>query len=83
MELASTTNIFRASAQATNARSLFSVCHGALVEPLLVKLTCNAVGLCLAEQIIEPGQLVTQEWDWKVDAVAVGDGSLLTSEDTQ
>ncbi|KAK4499248.1 hypothetical protein PRZ48_009761 [Zasmidium cellare] len=41
------------------------------------------VGLCLAEQVIEPGQLVMQEWDWKVDAVAVGDGSLLTSEDTQ
>ncbi|KAF2171617.1 hypothetical protein M409DRAFT_17854 [Zasmidium cellare ATCC 36951] len=41
------------------------------------------VGLCLAEQIIGPGQLIMQEWDWKVDAVAVGDGSLLTSEDTQ
>ena len=35
-----------------------------------------AVGLCLAEQLLEPGQIVMQEHDWKVDAVAVGDGSL-------
>ncbi|KAF7198420.1 5-formyltetrahydrofolate cyclo-ligase [Pseudocercospora fuligena] len=36
------------------------------------------VGLCLAEQILPTGKLVMQEWDWKVDAVACGDGTLLT-----
>lgn len=37
------------------------------------------VGLCLREQVMPEGQiLATEEWDWKVDAVAVGDGSLLT-----
>ncbi|CAK4031997.1 Hypothetical predicted protein [Lecanosticta acicola] len=43
----------------------------------------HLVGLCLAEQICPSGQLVMQDWDWKVDAVAVGDGSLLTSENIQ
>ncbi|KAK3678285.1 hypothetical protein LTR78_001580 [Recurvomyces mirabilis] len=37
------------------------------------------VGLCLAEQILPPGEIMMQEWDWRVDAVAVGDGRLLTS----
>lgn len=37
------------------------------------------VGLGLAEQVLLPDQeLATEEWDWKVDAVAVGDGNLLT-----
>jgi 5-formyltetrahydrofolate cyclo-ligase len=36
------------------------------------------VGLCLAEQILgSKHNIPTAEWDWKVDAVAVGDGSLL------
>lgn len=34
------------------------------------------VGLCLAEQLLDPGQIVMQEHDWRVDAVAAGDGSL-------
>ncbi|KAK4554501.1 hypothetical protein LTR86_008355 [Recurvomyces mirabilis] len=37
------------------------------------------VGLCLTEQILPVGEILMQEWDWKVDAVAVGDGRLLTS----
>lgn len=38
----------------------------------------SQVGLCLAEQILEQEHKIpTAEWDWKVDAVAVGDGSLL------
>ncbi|TKA81785.1 hypothetical protein B0A55_02156 [Friedmanniomyces simplex] len=37
------------------------------------------VGLCLAEQILPKGQIMMQEWDWKVDAIAVGDGRLLAS----
>jgi 5-formyltetrahydrofolate cyclo-ligase len=38
------------------------------------------VGLCLAEQVLPPEEsLVMQDWDWKVDAVAVGDGRLLTA----
>ncbi|KAF2864533.1 5-formyltetrahydrofolate cyclo-ligase [Piedraia hortae CBS 480.64] len=36
------------------------------------------LGLCLTEQILPIGQMVMQPWDWKVDAVAVGDGRLLT-----
>lgn len=43
-----------------------------------------AVGLCLAEQVLPVGQtLVTEVWDWKVDAVAVADGSWLTFEHSQ
>ncbi|EMC93269.1 hypothetical protein BAUCODRAFT_26586 [Baudoinia panamericana UAMH 10762] len=38
------------------------------------------VGLCLAEQIQPNGRIVMEEWDWSVDAVAVGDGRLLTSK---
>lgn len=40
-------------------------------------------GLCLAEQIVPEGKLATEPWDWRVDAVAVGDGTLLTSDDIQ
>jgi hypothetical protein len=40
------------------------------------------VGLCLAEQMLPLGQQIpTTEDDWIVDAVAVGDGRLLTLED--
>ncbi|KAK0260270.1 hypothetical protein LTR91_012116 [Friedmanniomyces endolithicus] len=39
------------------------------------------VGLCLAEQVLPNGQILMQEWDWKVDAIAVGDGRPLTSKD--
>lgn len=39
------------------------------------------VGLCLGEQLLQPGQIKMQGWDWKVDAVAVGDGRLLTFEE--
>ncbi|KAK5127796.1 hypothetical protein LTR85_004912 [Meristemomyces frigidus] len=39
------------------------------------------VGLCLAEQVLPPGRILMQEWDWEVDAVAVGDGRLLTLKD--
>jgi len=38
------------------------------------------VGLCLPEQFLPPGQILMQDWDWKVDAVAVGDGRLLTAD---
>ncbi|KAI6805306.1 hypothetical protein KC332_g14740 [Hortaea werneckii] len=38
------------------------------------------VGLCLAEQVLEPGRIVMEEWDWRVDAVATGDGRLLTAD---
>lgn len=41
-----------------------------------------AVGLCLAEQIVPEGTLVMEPWDWKVDAVAAGDGTLLTLNNT-
>ncbi len=42
----------------------------------------SAVGLCLAEQMLPPGQEIpTMYDDWIVDAVAVGDGRLLTLED--
>ncbi|KAI7260065.1 hypothetical protein KC345_g10148 [Hortaea werneckii] len=37
------------------------------------------VGLCLAEQVLEPGRILMEEWDWRVDAVATGDGRLLTA----
>ncbi|GIZ43140.1 hypothetical protein CKM354_000637900 [Cercospora kikuchii] len=40
-------------------------------------------GLCLAEQIVPDGKLATEPWDWRVDAVAVGNGTLLTSDDIQ
>ena len=41
-----------------------------------------AVGLCLAEQLLPQGQgLPTTDSDWNVDAVAVGDGRLVTLED--
>ena len=40
------------------------------------------VGLCLAEQLLLRGQEVpTAENDWIVDALAVGDGRLLTLDD--
>lgn len=39
------------------------------------------VGLCLAEQILgQEHKIPTAEWDWKVDGVAVGNGSVLTSK---
>ncbi|KAI7182214.1 hypothetical protein D0869_02097 [Hortaea werneckii] len=38
------------------------------------------VGLCLAEQVLEPGRILMEEWDWRVDAVATGDGRLLTAD---
>ncbi|KAI6870859.1 hypothetical protein KC323_g2099 [Hortaea werneckii] len=38
------------------------------------------VGLCLAEQVLEPGRILMEEWDWRVDAVATGDGRLLTTD---
>ncbi|RMY71741.1 hypothetical protein D0862_14567 [Hortaea werneckii] len=38
------------------------------------------VGLCLAEQVLEPGRILMEEWDWRVDAVATGGGRLLTAE---
>jgi 5-formyltetrahydrofolate cyclo-ligase len=42
----------------------------------------NAVGLCLAEQMLSPGQEIpTTHDDWIVDAIAVGDGRLLTLDD--
>jgi 5-formyltetrahydrofolate cyclo-ligase len=47
-----------------------------------VTLMFFPVGLCLEEQVVPEGKLVTQEWDWRVDAVAVGDGTLLTLENT-
>ena len=41
-----------------------------------------AVGLCLAEQLLPAGQEIpTTADDWIVDAVAVGDGRLLTMDD--
>jgi 5-formyltetrahydrofolate cyclo-ligase len=37
----------------------------------------SPVGLCLTEQILgQEHKIPTAEWDWKVDAVAVGDGSV-------
>jgi len=37
----------------------------------------SQVGLCLTEQILgQEHKIPTAEWDWKVDAVAVGDGSV-------
>jgi 5-formyltetrahydrofolate cyclo-ligase len=37
------------------------------------------VGLCLAEQLLDQRHKVpTSDWDWKVDAVAVGNGNLLS-----
>jgi len=36
------------------------------------------VGLCLAEQVLPTGRIAMQEWDRRVDVVAVGDGRLLT-----
>ena len=38
------------------------------------------VGLCLAEQVLEPGRILMEDWDWRVDAVATGDGRLLTRD---
>ncbi|KAI7160506.1 hypothetical protein KC349_g3431 [Hortaea werneckii] len=38
------------------------------------------VGLCLAEQVLEPGRILMEDWDWRVDAVATGDGRLLTAD---
>ncbi|KAI7237007.1 hypothetical protein KC330_g3428 [Hortaea werneckii] len=39
------------------------------------------VGLCLAEQVLEPGRILMEDWDWRVDAVATGDGRLLTADE--
>ncbi|KAK5737203.1 hypothetical protein LTR17_006812 [Elasticomyces elasticus] len=39
------------------------------------------VGLCLTEQVLPRGKIAMQDWDWRVDAVAVGDGRLLKSTD--
>jgi 5-formyltetrahydrofolate cyclo-ligase len=37
----------------------------------------SQVGLCLTEQILgQEHKIPTAEWDWKVDGVAVGDGSV-------
>ncbi|KAI7701475.1 hypothetical protein KC353_g15303, partial [Hortaea werneckii] len=38
------------------------------------------VGLCLAEQVLESGRILMEDWDWRVDAVATGDGMLLTAD---
>ncbi|KAI7297231.1 hypothetical protein KC315_g18562 [Hortaea werneckii] len=38
------------------------------------------VGLCLAEQVLEPGRILMEDWDWRVDAVATGHGMLLTAD---
>ncbi|KAK6433769.1 hypothetical protein LTR95_010053 [Oleoguttula sp. CCFEE 5521] len=47
------------------------------------RLTTNVVGLCLAEQFIGiDSQIPTTEWDWKVDAVAMGSGRLVTCNNT-
>ncbi|KXS96899.1 hypothetical protein AC578_6220 [Pseudocercospora eumusae] len=62
--------------------------HGAgFYDKFLTRFTENGkrkkpylVGLCLAEQILPTGKLVVQDWDWKVDAVACGDGTLLTPD---
>ncbi|KAK3645696.1 hypothetical protein LTR56_003702 [Elasticomyces elasticus] len=35
------------------------------------------IGLCLTEQVLPKGKIAMQDWDWKVDAVAVGDGRTL------
>ncbi|USW54253.1 Putative 5-formyltetrahydrofolate cyclo-ligase, nagB/RpiA transferase [Septoria linicola] len=43
----------------------------------------HLTGLCLAEQILPDGKLVMEPWDWRVDAVAVGDGKMLTLNATQ
>lgn len=43
-------------------------------------LIAHAVGLCLAEQFLPSTQIPTSEHDWRVDAVAVGDGKLVTSQ---
>lgn len=48
-----------------------------------MRTTCSdadktQVGLCLAEQLLDRQHKVpTSDWDWKVDAVAVGNGNLL------
>lgn len=40
------------------------------------------VGLCLAEQLVSgTGNIPVTDHDWRVDAVAVGDGSVVTSSD--
>jgi 5-formyltetrahydrofolate cyclo-ligase len=44
---------------------------------MLQQLISSQVGLCLTEQILgQQYKIPTAEWDWKVDAVAVGDGSV-------
>lgn len=36
------------------------------------------VGLCLAEQMVEKGRIeMVEEWDWRIDVVAVGDGRIV------
>ncbi|KAK5686616.1 hypothetical protein LTS10_002736 [Elasticomyces elasticus] len=39
------------------------------------------VGLCLTEQVLPKGKIVMQDWDWRVDVVAVGDGRTLRATD--
>ncbi|KAK5700354.1 hypothetical protein LTR17_023001 [Elasticomyces elasticus] len=39
------------------------------------------VGLCLTEQVLPKGKIIMQDWDWRVDAVAVGDGRTLRATD--
>lgn len=63
--------------------------HGAgFYDEFLTRLCCSSSGrckppfllaLCLAEQFLPSGRIPVTESDWKVDAVAVGDGRLVTS----
>jgi len=41
------------------------------------------IGLCLAEQFLPAAKIPMQDSDWKVDAIAVGDGRLVTFNDVQ
>ena len=62
--------------------------HGAGFYDIFLTRLCESgerkrpflVGLCLAEQVLPVGQILMQEWDWRVDAIAVGDGRRLTSK---
>ncbi|KAK5107772.1 hypothetical protein LTR62_000696 [Meristemomyces frigidus] len=59
--------------------------HGAGYYDRYLTRTCGGdmrkkpflVGLCLAAQVVAEDQIVMSEWDWRVDAVVVGDGRLL------
>lgn len=39
--------------------------------------TYFAVGLALQEQLLEEGEIPTDASDWRLDALIVGDGSLI------